>query len=210
MAIGEAACVSVHGANRLGSNSLLDLVVFGRSAAIRAEEILQSSGSAPNLDKSSIDFALTRFYDTLNSKGDITTAELRLEMQKTMQKHAAVFREEKLLSDGVEKMSAIFKNYSNIKVSDKSMIYNTDLIETFELSNLLYQAVATINAALARKESRGAHAREDFTERDDANFMHHSMITVNSNGDVKIDKKSVTLSTMTNECDAIPPKKRVY
>lgn len=210
MAIGEAACVSVHGANRLGSNSLLDLVVFGRSAAIRAEEILQSSGSAPNLDKSSIDFALTRFYDTLNSNGDITTAELRLEMQKTMQKHAAVFREEKLLSDGVEKMSAIFKNYSNIKVSDKSMIYNTDLIETFELSNLLYQAVATINAALARKESRGAHAREDFAERDDVNFMHHSMTTVDANGEVKIDKKSVTLSTMTNECDAIPPKKRVY
>ncbi len=210
MAIGEAACVSVHGANRLGSNSLLDLVVFGRSAAIRAEEILKADSKIPDFDNASFEYAISRFDKIRHAKGDISTADLRLEMQKAMQHHAAVFRTEELLQEGCEKLAKIFNNYENIKVSDQSLIWNSDLVETFELSNLLYQAVATINAALNRKESRGAHAREDFQDRDDAKFMKHSMTTVNENGEIKIEYKDVILTTLTNDCEAIPPKKRVY
>ncbi|QED22889.1 succinate dehydrogenase flavoprotein subunit [Candidatus Deianiraea vastatrix] len=210
MAIGEAACVSVHGANRLGSNSLLDLVVFGRAAAICASEILAKGELSSEINKSSLELAIARFDKIRHSNGDITTAELRLQMQKTMQQHAAVFRDEKTLSDGCVKMRDIFKSFANIKTTDKSLIWNSDLIETFELSNLLYQALATINGALLRKESRGAHAREDFPDRDDKNFMKHSMIKVESNGEVDVKYKDVHLFTLTDECEVIEPKKRVY
>ncbi len=211
MAIGEAACVSVHGGNRLGSNSLLDLVVFGRAAAIRAGEIIGDMKQGECTEKD-IAKAVERFEKVLNSNGKYSVAEVRDEMQNVMQVHAAVFRTKETLEAGFEKMRQIAAKLADIKVVDKSLVWNSDLVEAFELLNLIPQAIATIDGALNRTESRGAHAREDFGERDDENWMKHSMITVDcENWSMsKIDYKPVNLFTLTDEVEMVKPKKRVY
>ncbi|TNE27471.1 MAG: succinate dehydrogenase flavoprotein subunit [Alphaproteobacteria bacterium] len=210
MAIGEAACVSVHGANRLGSNSLLDLVVFGRAAANRAAELLKPNTPHKTLSKDADARALERLDRLRHADGDITTAELRLEMQKDMQEHCAVFRDAKTLKAGCKKIAALWKKRDDLKVHDRSMIWNSDLVETLELDNLMHQAVASINAAESRHESRGAHAREDFPDRDDENWMKHSTVWVDDKGKVKLGDRPVHMNTLTDEVDAVPPKARVY
>jgi succinate dehydrogenase / fumarate reductase flavoprotein subunit len=210
MAIGEAGCVSVHGANRLGSNSLLDLVVFGRAAAYRAAEIIKAGMPHKKLKPEILDPIISRLDKIRNAKGDISVADLRLKMQKTMQDHAAVFRTEEVLEEGQKMMDGIRKEYGNISVTDRSMIWNSDLVEAMELANLIDQAVLTVHGALNRKESRGAHAREDFPERDDKNWMKHTLLWLEENGRVKIDYKPVVLTTLTDEVNPVPPVKRVY
>jgi succinate dehydrogenase / fumarate reductase flavoprotein subunit len=210
MAIGEAACVSVHGANRLGSNSLLDLVVFGRAAAIRASELIKSGTPHKNAPKESIDKIISRFDRIRNSSGSTKVASLRLEMQKTMQNHVAVFRTDETLQQGVKKIDECRKKYSDIAISDRSLIWNSDLVEALELDNLLDQAVLTMHSAENRKESRGAHAREDFKDRDDKKWMKHSLAWIDEKGKVKIDYKDVKLNTLTNDVESVPPKKRTY
>ncbi|WP_435640189.1 succinate dehydrogenase flavoprotein subunit [Micavibrio aeruginosavorus] len=210
MAIGEAACVSVHGANRLGSNSLLDLVVFGRAAAIRAADIVRPGAPHRALPSDHLDGALARFDGYRNASGSTPTAKLRLEMQKAMQDHAAVFRTGDVLAEGCEKIAQCFAARGDIGVTDRSLVFNTDLVETLELDNLLYQSVATIQSALNRQESRGAHAREDFSERDDQNWLKHSVTWVGADGSHSIGYRPVNLHTLTNEVEPVPPKARVY
>ena len=210
MAIGEAACVSVHGANRLGSNSLLDIVVFGRAAALRCAELIKPRASHEPLPQTACDEALSRFDRIRHADGDRKTADVRLEMQKTMQSHAAVFRTGDVLDEGVERLRQIQASFGDVCISDRSLIWNTDLVETLELDNLLSQALVTISAAANRTESRGGHAREDFPDRDDENWMKHSLIWHGEQGEVSIDYRPVHLYTMTDEVEMVPPKARVY
>ncbi len=210
MAIGEAACVSVHGANRLGSNSLLDLVVFGRSAAIRAAEVITPSTEHPDLVDTACDEALTRLDKFRNANGSKKTADVRLDMQKAMQAHAAVFRTGESMQEGVDKIAAVQESFKDVSVTDRSLIWNTDLIETLELDNLLSQAAVTITGALNREESRGGHAREDFPDRDDANWHKHSIMWFDENNNVDIKYRPVHMYTLTDDVEVVPPKKRVY
>jgi len=210
MAVGEQACVSVHGANRLGSNSLLDLVVFGRAAANRCAETVDPNESHRPLPADAGDAALARLDKFRNADGDTPTADLRLEMQKNMQSHCAVFRTGEVLDEGVSLMKETWASKKGIKVSDRSMVWNSDLVETLEFDNLVDQAMVTISSAANRKESRGAHAREDYPERDDENWMKHTLVWCDADGTVKIDYRPVTLTTLTNEVQSFPPKARVY
>lgn len=213
-AVGEAACVSVHGANRLGSNSLIDLVVFGRATGLRLKDTLKPGTAHKPLPKDSADLSLARIDHFRNAKGGTPTADLRLDMQKTMQKHCAVFRTDELMSEGVTVLEGINKKLQDVKVSDRSMIWNTDLVETLELDNLMGQAMVTIKSALNRTESRGAHARDDCPDRDDTNWMHHSVGTFEGWGgksnDVGLSTRPVHDFTLTDEAEYIKPKKRVY
>jgi succinate dehydrogenase / fumarate reductase flavoprotein subunit len=210
MAVGETACVSVHGANRLGSNSLLDLVVFGRSAAQRCADTLDKEERQRPLAEDAGDLAVARLDKLRNANGSRPTAEIRLEMQKIMQQHAAVFRTGDTLQEGISKLAATYASFEDVSVTDRSLIWNTDLVETMELENLLMQASATIKAASNRTESRGAQAREDYPDRDDVNWMKHSLSWVNAKGDVELDYRPVNLETMTDEVDTVPPTARVY
>jgi succinate dehydrogenase / fumarate reductase flavoprotein subunit len=211
MAIGEAACVSVHGANRLGTNSLLDLIVFGRAAALRAAEILKPNSTHPKFSPQGRETGIERFDRLRHNKGNTKTSEIRLEMQRTMQKHCAVFRSHKLLEQGVTHIESIINQLKDINVGDKSLIWNSDLVEALELENLLPQALVTAHSALNRTESRGAHAREDYPDRDDKNWLKHTIAWSSApNMEVRIDYKPVRLATLSQDVVSIPPKARVY
>jgi len=209
-AIGEAGCVSVHGANRLGSNSLLDLVVFGRAVAKRCAEIITPGASHKDLPASVLDKALARFDALRNANGSTPTAKIRADMQRTMQQDAAVFRTGDTLKEGKRKISEIRDSFKDVKVSDRSLVWNSDLIETLELANLLDQAVATMHSAEQRLESRGAHAREDFPDRNDDEWMKHTLVKVDEAGKTSFEFRPVHMYTMTDEVEVVPPKKRVY
>jgi len=210
MAVGEAACVSVHGANRLGTNSLLDLVVFGRAAGHRAAELVTSGASQPELPARAGEASLDRFDWTRHAQGGTRVSTLRDAMQRTMQAHAAVFRNSTSLSQGVNKMAQLWSALPDMHVSDQSLIWNSDLVEALELQNLVRNAAATMFSADARHESRGAQAHDDFPDRDDQNWMKHTLSWVDDGGGVALGYRPVRMQTLTNDVQVFPPKKRVY
>ena len=210
MAIGEAACVSVHGANRLGTNSLLDLVVFGRAAAHRAVELVRPNTPHKPLPTGAGEAAIARFDRVRHADGGARTAELRLRMQQTMQNNCAVFRTAEVLDEGVRKIDEVARGLGDLRIADRSLIWNSDLVEALELENLLAQAVVSMHSAANRRESRGAHAREDFPERDDKEWMKHTVVWLDAAGAVRIDYRPVHLYTLSNEVQVFPPKARVY
>ena len=210
MAVGEAACVSVHGANRLGSNSLIDLVVFGRAAANRCGELIQAGNGQSPLPDSAGEEAVARLDKLRNASGTRPTADIRLEMQRTMQAHAAVFRTGESLQEGIDKLEQTFGSFGDVAVTDRGLVWNTDLVETMELENLLLQAMATIKSAINRPESRGAQAREDYPDRDDENWMKHTLSWVDGSGGVRFAYRPVGQETLTDEVEPIPPKARTY
>ena len=210
LAVGEAACVSVHGANRLGTNSLIDLLVFGKASSITAKEKIKPNSKAIDFDASTLDPILDRFDKIRFNKGDSSTGEVRISMQKVMQEKCAVFRTDALISKGIEEFHHIENAMNNIDVKDKSMIFNADLTESLELHNLMAQSKVTLHSALNRTESRGAHAREDYQERDDSNWLAHSLSWLDTNGEVKMGTRPVHMNTLTNHVQSIPPTKRVY
>jgi succinate dehydrogenase / fumarate reductase flavoprotein subunit len=213
-AVGEAACVSVHGANRLGSNSLIDLVVFGRATGHRIAEIVKPGSAHRPLPASAADFALSRLDHFRNASGGSPTAEIRTDMQKTMQKHCAVFRTAELMAEGEHHLDKVYARMQDIRISDRSLVWNSDLVETMELDNLVAQAKVTLTCAMNRTESRGAHMHEDHPHRDDANWMKHSIAWFDgwggTGGGVRLDYRPVHAYTMTDEIDYIQPKARVY
>ena len=210
MAIGESACASVHGANRLGSNSLIDLVVFGRASSLRCSEIVTPGKIFEELPKDAGLNSIERLDRFRNADGSTPTSKLRLNMQKTMQNNCAVFRTKEVLEEGRELISKVFNDIHDIGIKDRSLIWNTDLIEALEFDNMIGQAMVTMAGAAERKESRGSHAREDFPDRDDKNWMKHTLAWLNENGQIKIDYRSVHERTLTNDVAYIPPKERVY
>ena len=210
MALGEAACVSVHGANRLGSNSLIDLVVFGRAAALRCAEKLTPNAKQPDLPANSSEMALGRLDKYRYASGGTPTAKLRESMQGVMQTNCAVFRTGEVLHEGQELILKVYGSIGDISVADRSLVWNSDLVETLEFDNLIVQAVVTMDSAANRTESRGAHAREDYPNRDDKNWMKHTLAWIHGGGATTIDYRPVHDYTMTNDVQYIPPKARVY